>query len=285
MSLLDPTASRPPLRGRSGFVDAGGVSIHYLEYGDAGHDLLLVPGLSSPAATYETVSVALAERFRVVCVDLRGRGLSAKPRDGYALPDYAGDLRAVIDACGLRRPILLGHALGARIVPAFDVLHPGTAGLLVIVDPPATGPGWPPYATPIESFQRQLADAYARPITAEDVRRHFPNWDDESTELRAAWLDTCDANAVEQSYRNFQLEDFFGYVAEARTPGMFLYGETTHAVSPEAIAAIAASNDRLRIVTLPATGHMLPFENLAGFLEVTTAFVDDALRNGLLRTE
>jgi N-formylmaleamate deformylase len=260
------TGVRPPARGRSGFVDSDGVRIHYLEYGTGGPDVLLIPGLSCPAVTYETVSVALADEFHVVCIDLRGRGLSDVPADGYTLPDYAADVAAVIDAAGLVQPVVVGHALGARIVPAFDVLHPGVAGALLIADPPSTGPGRPPYSTPLESFQSQLAEA-REGITADDVRRYFPDWDQQALELRALWLDTCDSHAVSESYRNFQREDFFGYLAAARTPGLFVYGERTHAVPAAALEELRASNDRLTFVEVPDTGHMIPFENLPAFLE------------------
>lgn len=270
---------RRPARGRSGFVMSGDVRIHYLEYGSGGPDVLLIPGLSCPAVTYETVSLGLAEEFHVVCADLRGRGLSDKPATGYTLPDYAADLAETVEAAGLIRPLVVGHALGARIALAFDVLYPGVTGALVIADPPATGPGWPPYSTPIESFQQQLAES-RNGITSEDVRRHFPDWDEESAELRAQWLDTCDINAVEESYRNFQREDFFGYVAQSRTAGMFLYGEKSHAVPGWALDEIRARNDRLEIVRVPATGHMIPFENLAGFLAEIRRFAADSLGRG-----
>jgi len=280
---LHPGSSRQrrPALGRSGFVMSDGTRIHYLQYGEGGRDVLLLPGLSTPAATYEMVSLALADDFRVVCVDLRGRGLSDRSSSDYTLPTYAADAKAVIDACGLTRPVVVGHALGGRIVAAFDVLYPGEAGALVIIDPPATGPGWPPYSTPLESFQRQLAESRDG-ITADDVRRHFPDWDEEALELRAQWLDTCDSHAVEESYRNFQREDFFGYIANARTPGMFLYGENTHAVPAAALETIRASNERLEIVQVPRTGHMIPLENLPAFLAEMRRFIGASAARGLL---
>jgi N-formylmaleamate deformylase len=273
---------RPPMRGRSGFVNVDGVRIHYLRSGDRGPALVLVPGLSCPAVTYESVSLPLAEHFQVICVDLRGRGLSdAPPAGSYALPDFAGDIKAVIDACGLHRPIVVGHALGARIVPAFDALYPDVAGVQIIVDPPATGPGRPPYPSPWESFASQLRAA-ADGITADDVRRAYPEWDDEAIALRAAWLDMCAPHAIEESHRNFQREDFFDYVARARTPGMFMIGELTHGITAEGLEEITRTNPNLEVVVVPDTGHMVPFENLDAFLAQLRRFVGQAAERGLL---
>jgi N-formylmaleamate deformylase len=262
------------LRGRSGFVTSGRIRLHYLEYGRAGGtEVVLVPGLSMPAAIYEPVARELARDYRVFTLDLRGRGRSDKPATGFTLPDYSDDLAALIAQRRLHRPVLVGQALGARIVPAFDALHPGVASGLLIVDPPTTGPGLPPYSTPLESFQSQIREAKARPIDADDVRAHFPDWDPEALRLRAEWLDSCDENAVTQSYLNFTREDFLGYVEKVTAPALFAYGARTHAVPPEVLAELRRRNPRMAVKSVEGVGHMIPFEDREAFLKLVREFV------------
>ena len=119
--------STPPLdtRARSIQVDANGIRQHCLDYGGNGPPLLIVPGITMPAACVEFLALPLAERHRVISVDPRGRGLSEQPESGYALTDYADDLAALIAALGLERPIVLGHSMGARIAAALAAYHPG----------------------------------------------------------------------------------------------------------------------------------------------------------------
>ena len=164
--------------GRSGYVKNGEVSLHYLEYGSSGVPMVVVPGITSPAITWEFAAEELARERRVLVMDVRGRGLSDKPASGFELPDYAGDVAAMVAELSLERPIVLGHSMGARIVAAYGVLHADQGGPLILVDPPLTGPGRPEYPTPLEAFLEQLEKARAG-ASAEDMRPYFPTWDDE----------------------------------------------------------------------------------------------------------
>ncbi len=70
----------------------------------------------------------LADRFRVATFDLRGHGDSDKPAEAAAYADggrWADDLRAVIDAAGLRRPVLVGWSLGGLVIGHYLARHGG----------------------------------------------------------------------------------------------------------------------------------------------------------------
>jgi N-formylmaleamate deformylase len=179
------------LVGRSGYVDRDGLRLHHLEYGEAGAPVVIVPGITSPAATWEFVSLDLARDYHVVTLDIRGRGLSDTPSAGYDLTDYAGDVNAVIEQLDLPRPALIGHSMGARIAAAVRVLHPGVAGPVVLADPPLTGPGRGTYPMSLEAFMDQLQAARSG-AAPEELLRYFPTLTAEHLALRAQWLPTCD---------------------------------------------------------------------------------------------
>jgi N-formylmaleamate deformylase len=103
----------------------------------------------------------------VLALDVRGRGLTDRASDGYALPQYAADLAAVTHALELDRPVLLGHSMGARIVAAFAATNPGLARAVIAVDPPLSGPGRAPYPYPLEPYLGQIAEARAGRVTLE----------------------------------------------------------------------------------------------------------------------
>ncbi len=261
--------------GKSGYVDAD-VRLHHLEYGDAGSPIVIVPGITSPAATWEFISTDLARDHRVITLDIRGRGLSDKPPDGFALPDYAGDVAAVVTALGLERPALIGHSMGARIAAATAVRSPGLTGPLVLVDPPLTGPGRDPYPMSLEAFMDQLQAARSGGAVQE-LRRHFPTLTDEQLALRAEWLPTCEENAVRESWLNFHREDFFPYLRELRPPVLFMYGAQSPVVPesalPEVVAAAAAG---VELVGIPGAGHMIPWDNPTDFIAETRRFLATA---------
>jgi N-formylmaleamate deformylase len=267
----DGTTRTPP-RGRSGFAEANGIRHHYLAYGDGDRAVVIVPGITSPAITWEFVAERLAQDARVITLDVRGRGLSDVPATGYDLPDYAADVAGVIGALGLDRPTLLGHSMGARIVAALGALHPRSCGPLILVDPPLTGPGRDPYPTSWDSFRQQLHEAYAG-TTADEVRRFYPRWAEAELQLRAEWLATCDEAAVLATYRNFDVEDFFAYWARLRGPLLFVYGGDSPVVTTAGAAEVAGANPAAELVAIPGAAHMIPWENLEDFMAACRRFI------------
>jgi pimeloyl-ACP methyl ester carboxylesterase len=119
-------ASSPRKRG-SGF-DSAGVPIHYEVRGD-GPPVVLVHSFSG---TFHGQFVrtgfadALAQRYRVAGLDLRGHGASGKPHDPaqYGV-QMALDIVRLLDHLQIERAHVLGYSLGAHIVAQLLTLHPG----------------------------------------------------------------------------------------------------------------------------------------------------------------
>jgi N-formylmaleamate deformylase len=244
---------------------------HYLEYGSDGPALVVVPGITSPAITWEFISERLASDFHVYTLDVRGRGLSDRARPGaYGLPDYAADVAGLISSIGLERPAVLGHSMGARIAAALGALHPGSHGPLVLVDPPLTGPGRDPYPFPLQIYVDQLHEAYAG-ANADDMRRYFPSWSHRELQIRAEWLPTCDETAVVETYENFHAEDFFGYWRSVQPPVLFVYGLESPVVPSGALEEVRAANPAAELTGIPGAGHMIPWDNLEEFIAAVRA--------------
>jgi N-formylmaleamate deformylase len=252
-------------------VNANGLRLHYLEYGGGSPDLVIVPGITSPAITWEFVAEELAWDYHVFVMDVRGRGLSDKPSAGYRLTDYAADTAGLVEALSLDEPVVLGHSMGGRIAAALGALYPEAAGTLILADPPLSGPGRDPFPTPLEVYVEALREARAG-ATADDMRRYFPTWTDDQLRLRAEWLPTCDETAIVETYRNFGREDFFFYWTRLRPPTLFLYGEESEVVPKGSIGEVAKSNPEAKVVGVPDAGHMIPWDNLPGFLAEVRRF-------------
>lgn len=259
------------IRGRSEFVRANGLTHRVLQYGAAAgtSDMLVLPGITSPAVTADFVAVQLAEMgFRVMVADARGRGETDRaPTGQYRLEDYAADVDALVDALELRDPVVLGHSMGARIAAAYAVLHaPQGHGLLVLVDPPVSGPGRGPYPTPRESFVQQLREAQ-RGTSPEEVRKFYPKWPLRELQLRAEVLATCDETAVLESHEGLETEDFFGYWERLTRPVLLVRGQDSPVVPESAAGDLRRGRPDITIVSVPDAGHMVPWDNLPGFLD------------------
>jgi non-heme chloroperoxidase len=112
---------------RSGWVTGGGgVRLHVEETGDPdGRPVLFLHGLSQCRLAWSRqLDADLGRDLRLVAMDLRGHGLSDKPRDAYGDPAlWAADVQAVIEALELERPILCGWSYGGVIIGDYLERH------------------------------------------------------------------------------------------------------------------------------------------------------------------
>ena len=101
---------------QSHMIDLPTGRFHYLTWGAERTDLpsaLLLHGITSSAQSWVRVGPALAGRYRVYALDMRGHGDSIKPsRGAYSLRHTADDAVAFTEALGLERPLLMGHSWG-----------------------------------------------------------------------------------------------------------------------------------------------------------------------------
>lgn len=127
------------------FIDVDGVRIHVAEAG-AGPALVLLHGEPQHWYAWRHVIPRVADRYRVICPDLRGMGWSDAPPSGYGKEQMASDMLGVLDALDLDDVRLVGHDYGGivgfliclhaseRIVRflALSTYHPwvGTLGVL-----------------------------------------------------------------------------------------------------------------------------------------------------------
>ncbi len=253
---------------------ANGIRLHYLDFNPSasGTPVLLLPGITSPAATWTFVARRLAEDWRVVVPDIRGRGLSeSMPGLGYSLDDYAADAIGLIEVVGLKRPMVIGHSMGARIAARLGATAPQIASKLVLVDPPLSGPGREPYPTPLDSYI-SARDAASRGATVEAFRAFTPSWTDEQIALRIEWLPTCSVEAITITHQNFHEEDAFPDFPKLVCPTLLVYATQARVVTPKAAAEVASLLPNGQAVGVRA-GHMIPWDNLEDFLDVTRQFL------------
>lgn len=257
------------------YVRAGALRLHVVSHTTASSalgDLLVIPGITSPAATWGFVARPLAELgWRVHVLDQRGRGLSDAPARGYALTDYAADAAWAIEQLALDQPTVLGHSLGARVVAALATFHPGLARRYVLADPPLTGPGRPPYPMPLGFYLDGIAQARAG-MTLQQGRALEPTWDDDRVRDRIEWLGTCDPVAIAETYAHFHDEDFLA-LWDALAHPRLIYGGASPVVTADGARELQERNPTAVAAVVPGAGHMIPWADLGGFI---AAFVASA---------
>jgi pimeloyl-ACP methyl ester carboxylesterase len=114
-----------------------GLRLHYRDYpgGQPGQPpIVCIPGLTRNARDFAVVAERLSPAWRVICVDLRGRGESPPAADpaSYAPPSYALDVGALFVALKIDRAVVLGTSLGGLIAMLMALTTPERlAGVLL----------------------------------------------------------------------------------------------------------------------------------------------------------
>jgi pimeloyl-ACP methyl ester carboxylesterase len=137
VAATDP-APRPP-GATSRWADNAGLRIHFADArpdapGDA---VVVIPGFGEDIDDHADLLEDLAPR-RVVAVDLRGRGRSDVPAEGYDLEAHASDIEAAVTAAGLGRVHLMTYSRGTAYGLSWAFANVGRITSLTIADyPPA----------------------------------------------------------------------------------------------------------------------------------------------------
>jgi pimeloyl-ACP methyl ester carboxylesterase/DNA-binding SARP family transcriptional activator len=117
---------------REELVPLRDVTLHVVDWAGGAPAILAIHGSAQMAHSFGALAERLAPTHRFVGVDLRGHGFSDKPPSGYDLDRHVEDIRQLIGALGLRRPVILGHSAGGAI--AACVAAGADVGGLVLLD-------------------------------------------------------------------------------------------------------------------------------------------------------
>ncbi len=117
----------------SRFADVDGVRLHYQEKGE-GAPLLLIHGYTASTFAWKDVFEPLSRQFRVIAVDLKGFGFSAKPEGDYTRRAQGDLVIRFLDHLKIDRAIFCGSSMGGEVSMNAAVRHPDRVSALILVD-------------------------------------------------------------------------------------------------------------------------------------------------------
>lgn len=264
-------------------VHANGIRQHYLRYGGqqgerAQRDaVIIVPGITSPAVTWGFVGERFGQQFDTYVLDVRGRGLSQAGAElDYSLDAQAADVIALAQALGLQRYAIVGHSMGARIGIRAARSKPAGLTRLVLVDPPVSGPGRRAYPSQLPWYIDSIRLAQ-QGIDAEGMRRFCPTWTEDQLRLRAQWLHTCDERAILASFNGFHEDDIHADLPQVAVPALLMTAGRGDVIRAEDVQEMRTLLPALLVAHVADAGHMIPWDDEAGFYRAFGDFLGAAL--------
>jgi pimeloyl-ACP methyl ester carboxylesterase len=201
-----------------------GVSLHYQTWGAPNPDraVVLIHGLTANHMTWALLGPHLANAgYFVIAPDLRGRGLSGKPPQGYGVAIHAADLLALLDALNIGQADIVGHSLGAVIAMYLGAVHPARVRKLTLID--AGGKIPEDTAQAISASVSRLGASYPSLDAFLALMRQLPM----ITEWTPLW------------------EDYFRYDAEVRPDGTVASRVPRSAIEEESLALALTRSEAL----------------------------------------
>lgn len=263
--LLAPYAPAGEL-GQSGFVDSGGVKIHYVTAGQ-GPLLVMVHGFPDYHYTWRDQIPALAKHFQVVAIDQRGYNKSDKPEgvENYKGEKLVGDLVAVLDHFKQKKMILVGHDWGGFVAWNFSMMHPDKLDRLIILNLPHPNGLMRELANnPDQQANSGYARAFQKPEAASIIK----------PEMLALWVKEPDARKeYVEALKRSSMEGMLNYYKAnypqppyklpgklplVKCPVLMIHGLDDKALLPGALNDTWNWIEKdLTLVTVPGAGHFV----------------------------
>ncbi len=121
-------------------IASNGTTIH-VRHAGKGPAVVLLHGYGETGDMWVPLAVELARDHTVIVPDLRGLGLSAKPKSGFDKKTQAHDVAGVLDALKISEADLVTHDIGNMVGYAFAAQYPARVKKFVLIDAPVPGIG------------------------------------------------------------------------------------------------------------------------------------------------
>jgi pimeloyl-ACP methyl ester carboxylesterase len=140
------------------YATVNGVELHYVD-GGSGTPLICLPGWPQTWYSFLNIAPELAEKYRVIVVDIRGMGTSGKPESGYDKKTMAKDIFELIGLLNLEKVHLLGHDIGGMVAMSVAFNYPEVIEKLILMDGahPSEGMMHMPLIPPAGTFTEKMS--------------------------------------------------------------------------------------------------------------------------------
>lgn len=259
-----------------------GQDIAYVELGEdpetaSGVPVMLIHGYTDNSRSWSLLAPALREALpkrRILALDLRGHGYSAKPACCYGIDSLAGDVGGLMAALNIEQADLVGHSLGSMTAAYLAATRPEKVRRVVLVSSatrlPAESAAWlwenvPALPDPIDPDSAFMRDWYANPtpVTEDFLSRERA----ESAALpREVWMGVL---------QSLSATDWSPLAPRITAPVAILWGDQDGLFGAQSQDELRRALPQARHQTFEGLGHNLFWEQPQRAAETISTFLTD----------
>jgi N-formylmaleamate deformylase len=195
-----------------GDVTIKGIKLHHYRTGGDKPPILLLHGATDNGLCWTTTAEALAEKFDVIMLDAQGHGLSDRLDANTSYETLAQQVVAIAKALKLKKPIIMGHSMGADTAANVAVMYPSLPKAIILEDPPWGMPEPDPEKAKAEEKNFEMGTKWLaglRNLSLEDIVK-------ESRKLDPQWLE-AERLPWAKAKQQFDAELFRNMIVNPRT--------------------------------------------------------------------
>lgn len=256
---------------RSRYLTVLGREFHLTEWGDeAAPALVMWHGLARTGRDFDTLAAHFSDRYRVVCPDTLGRGLSGwsrAPTRDYTLAAYMKHAEAILDELNVGRMDWIGTSMGGALgmlLAAGPLMH--RMKRLVMND---IGPSLNPFAVErIRAYVTQIPHFPTMSAFEDFLRLVYKPY---GFQTDAEWRRMAETSArrrgdgrITVHYDPAVMRVFAASAGDYETwteyegvqcPTLVLRGAESDLLLPEVAEEMTKRGPKARLVTIPGCGH------------------------------
>ena len=221
-------------------IELNGLTFQYRESGEPSlPPIVALHALGNSAESWDQVAAVLGEKYRVLALDQRGHGGSARTST-YTFELMCDDLLYFANAMNLERFTLLGHSMGGTVSYLFSETFPSRIERLIVEDTPPPFPD-KPIEVPTKPSDPLPFDWQVVPSILQQLNEPNPEW----------WA---------------RLTDII-------MPTLIIGGGSSH-IPQNKLQEVSELIPNCELVTIEDAGHFVHDDNLPAFITAVKSFLN-----------
>lgn len=253
----------------------------------SGDPVVILHGLFGSSDNWQGIAKSLADRYRVLIMDLPDHG-SSPHTSGFSFAEYADSVAETLDGLGIAAARVLGHSMGGKVAMQLALTAPERVAALIVAD--IAPKRYPDYHRAIIDGMKRVSEvgaatrpeadeALAEYVNEKPVRsfllKNFVRWEDGSYGWR------INLSILDRDYD--AVAGWPGTAGRFEGPALFLSGGRSDYVSANDESVIREQFPNALFEVLPDAGHWLHAEQPQNFVEQVTRFLDSARAEGTIQ--